>query len=57
MCCIINGKSGKCSENCKFCAQSAFYHTGAEAYPLLDTDKILEDAKEKRKRGVQDIPL
>lgn len=52
MCCIINGKSGKCSENCKFCAQSAFYHTGAEAYPLLDTDKILEDAKEKRKRGV-----
>lgn len=57
MCCIINGKSGKCSESCKFCAQSALYHTGAEAYPLLDTDKILEDAKEKRKRGVQDIPL
>lgn len=52
LCCIINGKSGRCSENCRFCAQSAFYHTGAGEYPLLERQKILEDAKDKEARGV-----
>lgn len=52
MCCIINGKSGRCSENCKFCAQSAFYHTGAGEYPLLEAEKILADALDKAGRGV-----
>lgn len=27
ICTIINGKCGKCSEDCKYCAQSAHYHT------------------------------
>ena len=34
LCTIINGKSGKCSENCKYCAQSSFYPTDVESYPL-----------------------
>ena len=40
ICTIINGKSGKCSENCKYCAQSAFYNTNIETYPLLSTKKF-----------------
>ena len=30
LCCISNGKCGKCSEDCKFCAQSRFYNTQIE---------------------------
>lgn len=52
MCTIINGKSGRCSENCKYCAQSAFYCTKVEEYPLLDTDKLLEQAVYNYERGV-----
>ncbi len=52
ICTIINGKSGKCSEDCKYCAQSAFYHTGAEEYPLLDKREIVRQARYNAKRGV-----
>jgi len=52
ICTIINGKSGKCSENCKYCAQSAYYHTGAGEYPLLDTEEIVKQAKYNADRGV-----
>ncbi len=52
ICTIINGKSGKCSENCKFCAQSAYYHTSAKEYPLLETDEIVRQARYNAERGV-----
>ena len=52
LCTIINGKSGKCSENCKYCAQSASYHTAVETYPLLDTEALLEQAQYSQSRGV-----
>ncbi|MBR5627312.1 MAG: biotin synthase BioB [Thermoguttaceae bacterium] len=45
LCTIINGKSGKCSENCRFCAQSAFHHTNISEYPLLPADEIVAQAK------------
>jgi biotin synthase len=46
LCTICNGKSGKCSEDCKFCAQSGFHDTGAETYPLLDRDRLQQKALE-----------
>lgn len=52
ICTIINGKSGRCPENCKYCAQSAYYHTAAEEYPLLDTEEIVRQAKYNADRGV-----
>ncbi len=52
VCSIINAKSGKCSENCKFCAQSAHYKTNIKEYPLLDKDKIVENALYMAEKGV-----
>ena len=52
LCTIINGRSGRCSENCKFCAQSAHHHTGIEEYEFLDPDVIVEDCKKNEANGV-----
>ncbi|MCI8376241.1 MAG: biotin synthase BioB [Lachnospiraceae bacterium] len=52
LCTIINGKSGRCSENCRFCAQSVHNHTGAEEYPLLPAEEILEQARKNAEQGV-----
>lgn len=53
MCTIVNGKCGKCSEDCKYCAQSAHYHTNLEeSYPLLSTEDMLQGAIQNKERGV-----
>lgn len=53
LCTIINGKCGRCSEDCKYCAQSAYYTTSCgESYPLLSTEKIVEQAKRNAAQGV-----
>lgn len=52
ICTIINGKSGRCSENCRYCAQSAFYGTEVEEYPLLDTATVVDQAVYNHERGV-----
>lgn len=53
MCTIINGKCGKCSEDCKYCAQSAHYHTDCkETYPLLPTEALLVGARHNKEQGV-----
>jgi biotin synthase len=52
ICTIINGKSGKCTENCKFCSQSSHNHAHIAEYPLLPAEKIIEDAKLNYEQGV-----
>lgn len=53
LCTIVNGKCGKCSEDCKYCAQSAHYHTNLEeSYPLLSTEELVKGAAENKRQGV-----
>lgn len=52
ICTIINGKSGGCLENCKFCAQSIHNHTGVAKYDLLSVDEIVAEAKKSHEEGV-----
>jgi len=43
-CSIINAKSGSCSEDCAFCAQSARHKTGVSIYPMLTEQEIVDRA-------------
>lgn len=52
LCSIINGRSGRCSEDCKFCAQSYHNHTGVEEYNFLDLDAIRRDCRLYDSKGV-----
>lgn len=52
LCTIINGKSGRCSENCKFCAQSAFNNTNADIYEFIEEDKLLSAYKKSCEKGI-----
>lgn len=52
LCTIINGRGGRCSENCKFCAQSAHNHTGCEEHGMLSPEVVLADCKKREAAGV-----
>lgn len=52
LCTIVNGRSGRCSEDCRFCAQSCHYHTHAEEYPFLPREAILADAQHNESAGI-----
>ena len=53
LCAIINGKCGRCSEDCRYCAQSVHYHTSCrEEYPLLSSEELVKQARFNAARGV-----
>lgn len=52
-CGIINAKSGRCPENCAFCAQSAHHETGSPVYPFVGREILLQKAAEAARHGTK----
>lgn len=57
MCSIINAKSGACSEDCKWCSQSAHYHTSAPSYTFVGAEACVEQARISEAHGVSHFSL
>jgi len=57
LCSIVNAKSGKCSEDCKFCAQSSHYDVEVINYDVVDVVQAIALAKENELHGVQRFSL
>ena len=51
-CSIINARSGRCPEDCKWCAQSHKHHTGISEYPLIDAQPAIDMAVHNAGKGV-----
>ena len=52
LCAIINGRSGRCPEDCRYCAQSAHYNTQCEVYDFISSDEILDACRMHEEEGV-----
>lgn len=52
LCAIVNAKSGLCTEDCAFCAQSLRHQTDCLRYGLLDVEAIVDRALEAKSFGV-----
>ena len=53
LCSILNARSGLCTEDCKFCAQSARHHADIPTYPLKGKKEIVEAAQKARVIGAE----
>jgi biotin synthase len=54
---LLNAKSGRCPEDCSFCAQSSFYDSKINKYPLLPSDIIIERARSAKENGASSFCL
>ena len=54
---LVNAKSGRCPEDCSFCAQSSFYDTGINKYPLLSKEVLVEKAAKAKQGGATSFCL
>ncbi|MDR1729906.1 MAG: biotin synthase BioB [Prevotellaceae bacterium] len=57
LCCIRNAKSGRCSENCKWCAQSAHHNCQIEIYDLVDENDALQNLEYAKQKGIHKFSL
>jgi biotin synthase len=57
ICSIVNAKSGRCVEDCSFCAQSSSFQTDSPEYELMDVDEIVAAAKEAEAFGSNEFSI
>jgi biotin synthase len=57
LCAIVNAKSGRCPEDCAFCAQSAHHKTQVDAYPLMEPQQILRKAQQAEDMGARHFSI
>lgn len=57
LCTIMNAKSGKCPENCRYCAQSSHFKTASPVYPLVSPEEALKLAKHVEEEGAHKFSL
>ena len=57
ICSIVNAKSGKCQEDCGFCAQSSKFETDSPEYGLMKPEEILAAAKEAEAFGSNEFSI
>ena len=56
-CSIINARNGKCSQNCRYCAQSSHYNTEIESYPLMEVETVMKAAHDSVKNGADRVAI
>ena len=57
LCSIINARSGRCSEDCRYCAQSVHYPAAIDSYEQIETGIALDQARENDRSGVRRLSL
>jgi len=56
-CSIVNARSGRCGEDCKWCAQSLHYNTHCDVYGIIDEEKMMEAARHNEREGIRRFSL
>ncbi|MGN1173435.1 MAG: biotin synthase BioB [Muribaculaceae bacterium] len=56
-CSIVNARSGRCSEDCKWCAQSRFHNTGCNEYDIIPHDEVMRAVELNTNKGVHRFSL
>lgn len=56
-CSIISARTGKCSQNCRYCAQSSHYNTEIETHPLLSVNTVVNAAQDSVKNGADRVAI